>query len=246
MRVCGHITGILDTCPHLSSVFLLNLWSSPSLPPLCNLTPGDAQAGLSGEIPAREPAARCVYRLRAHFLSAVRMAGWSNGKLAGVPHSCAPHLSPSARPAPGPRLRTAPRHGWSRGGRRSRSLTIGHWAEPALPRAGVAARARGESGDRSYGVVTLGRRRRGGGERAAEQPRNCRWAGEGPGAGARTGTPEGSPLGRGAPGRRLERGVKWWGAGLERPQKRRLPERTDLWFERAETPSGNTERVRSC
>lgn len=60
------------------------------------------------------------------FLSAVRMADWSNGKLAGVPHSCAPHLSPSARPAPGPRLRTAPRHGWSRGGRRSRSLTIGH------------------------------------------------------------------------------------------------------------------------
>lgn len=60
----------------------------------------DDQAELSGETPAREPAARCGYRLRAQFLSAVPMAGWPNGKLAGALHGCAPHL---ALPPPAPR-----------------------------------------------------------------------------------------------------------------------------------------------
>lgn len=114
------------------------------------------------------------------------------------PSSCGP-LPPLPTPPPSqaPALarRAAGGHGritlppekahWSPSGAR-------HCLAPVLD-----ARAGGGSSDRSYGVVTLGRRCRGGGERAAEQPRNRHRAGEGKGAGARTALPEGSLLGRG-------------------------------------------------
>lgn len=65
---------------------------------LCNLTP--LMPSCPGRHEPREPATRYGYRLRAQLLPAVLMAGWPNGKLAGAPHGCSPHLS---LPPPAPR-----------------------------------------------------------------------------------------------------------------------------------------------
>lgn len=93
------------------------------------------------------------------------------------------HTSPAQAAANSPpppthlelaRLRRRAAHGR---GRVSPPTEEAHWplagaGHCLVPREG--ARAGGGSCDRGYGVVTLGRRRRGGGERAAEQPCNRR------------------------------------------------------------------------
>lgn len=157
------------------------------------------------------------------------------------PSPAAPTSSPGSAHlsgAPAPARRAA-------GGRGRVSLPPeeAHWPLAGAGRClvpGEGARAGGGNCDRGYGVVTLGRRRRGGGERAAEQPCNRRWAGEGKWAGARTALWEGDLPGRAGgespasvwSGVSNGGGEMWQGCGEGRGQE--TPRETrDLWFERA-------------
>lgn len=127
---------------------------------LCNLTPDD-QAELFRETPAREPAARCGYRLRAQFLSAVPMAGWPNEKLAGAPHLALPPPRPP-RAGPAPAQCAAPRVV----ARRTPVPKPNDWP---LSRAGASPRGGGSTcrgrerrpqlWRRYFGEATLGRQR---------------------------------------------------------------------------------------
>lgn len=140
---------------------------------LCNLTPLMTRRRCPGR---HQPESLHRGAGTASVLSFSLLCRWPAGQTESsrVPRTAAPRTSLSLRPpstGPAPAQCAAPRVV----ARRTPVPKPNHWPlRRAGASAGAAARAGGERGDHSYGVVTLGRRRWGGRERAAEQPRNRR------------------------------------------------------------------------